>query len=69
MTPDMHWAMDQHLIAPGADYKWYVSGRLDARIADFRILLALRGQPLLLPAQARMYPKREALEWRLRHLR
>ena len=33
------------------------------------MLLALRGQPLVLPAQALMYPKREALDWRLRHLR
>ena len=36
LTPDMHWAMDRHLIAPGPE--------------------------------ARLYPKREALAWRVGRL-
>ncbi len=36
LTPDMHWAMDRHLIAPGPE--------------------------------PRLYPKREALAWRVGRL-
>jgi putative restriction endonuclease len=68
LTPDMHWAMDQNLIAPGPDYKWHVSRALDRRVPDFRALVDLHGQPLFLPAEARMYPKQDALEWRLSRL-
>jgi len=68
LTPNMHWAMDQDLIAPGPDFKWHVSARLDPRMADHRMLLALREQRVLLPAQASMFPKREALEWRVARL-
>jgi len=69
LTPNMHWAMDQDLIAPGPDFNWYVSPRLDRRVLDYRMLLDLQGQPLFLPAETRMYPKREALEWRVARLR
>ena len=31
LTPDMHWAMDKHLIAPGEDLKWHVSPVLDRK--------------------------------------
>lgn len=66
LTPDMHWAMDQHLIAPGPDYKWHVSKqRLDARIPDHQILTRLEGQKIILPREHRMYPKKESLQWRL----
>lgn len=68
LTPNMHWAMDQDLIAPGPDFKWHVSSRLDFRVQDYRMLLELRGQHLFLPAQTSMYPKREALDWRLQRL-
>ena len=69
LTPDMHWAMDRHLIAPGPDLKWHVSRVLDRRIPDFARLTSLHGQPLFLPRETRFAPKRESLEWRLEQLR
>ena len=68
LTPNMHWAMDQDLIAPGTDFRWHVSPRLDRRIPDLQMLLALEGQPLLLPLEVKFYPKRAALEWRVERL-
>jgi putative restriction endonuclease len=69
LNPNMHWALDKNLIAPGPDLKWHVSTTLDARIPDFAMLLELRGKPLFLPSEIRMSPKREGLEWRLERLR
>lgn len=69
LSPDMHWAMDRNLIAPGPDFRWRVSKVLDRRIPDFRSLCDLDGRELLLPAEPRMYPKRESLEWRAERLR
>ena len=69
LSPNMHWAMDKNLIAPGPDFKWYVSSTLDSRVPDFAGLLSLQGKPLFLPTEARMYPKREVLDWRLDRLR
>lgn len=68
LTPDMHWAMDAALIAPGPDYKWHISSVLDNRIPDCRIFTELEGRPLFLPREQRMYPLQDALEWRLRNL-
>jgi putative restriction endonuclease len=68
LTPDMHWALDRYLIAPDTDYRWRVSSALDRRIPDYQALTALEGQPLFLPREARMYPKRSAIEWRLAKL-
>ena len=68
LTPDMHWAMDKNLIAPGPDYKWHVSRLLDDRVPDYRVLTMLEGKPLFLPQEQRMYPKRESLEWRIKNL-
>lgn len=65
LTPDMHWALDRHLIAPDTDFRWRVSPSLDRRIPDYRVLTELEGKPLFLPREARMYPKREAIEWRM----
>ena len=69
LTPDMHWAMDKNLIAPGPDYLWHVSEALDPRIPDFARFVDLRGRKIMLPDEPRMYPKREALAWRLEKLR
>jgi len=44
LTPDMHCAMDRHLIAPGPDLRWHVSARLDRRIPDLRALAWRVGQ-------------------------
>ena len=65
LTPDMHWALDRHLIAPDTDFRWRVSRALARRIPDYQVLTELEGKPLFLPREARMYPKREAIEWRL----
>jgi putative restriction endonuclease len=69
LSPDMHWAMDRNLIAPGPDFRWHVSKLLDRRIPDFWTLCDVDGRDLLLPAEPRMYPKRESLEWRIERLR
>lgn len=69
LTPDMHWAMDQYLIAPDPDYRWQISPRLDARIPDHQVFSRLAGELLILPKEARWYPRRDALEWRLKAMR
>jgi putative restriction endonuclease len=68
LTPDMHWALDRFLIAPDTAYRWRVSPALDRRIPDHRVLTELEGKPLFLPREARMYPRREVIEWRLSRL-
>lgn len=69
LTPNIHWAMDKNLIAPGPDKLWHVSRVLDRRIPDFQILTSLDGMPLLLPKELRFTPKEEVLAWRLDRLR
>lgn len=69
LTPNMHWAMDKNLIAPGPDLNWHVSSMLDARVPDYAMLVDLQGKPLFLPTEIRMSPKREVLKWRLDRLR
>ena len=68
LCPNIHWAMDRNLIAPGPDFKWHVSSMLDKRIPDFRLFIDLDGQPLLPPSEPRLAPKRSALEWRMDRL-
>jgi putative restriction endonuclease len=69
LCPNMHWAMDHNLIAPGPDLKWHVSPALDKRVPDFRIFVDLEGQPVFAPREVRFIPKREALAWRMERLR
>lgn len=69
LTPNMHWAMDRNLIAPGPDYLWRVSQAVDTRIPDHQPLLALQGQAVLRPQDRRMWPRQDALAWRLARLR
>lgn len=69
LTPNMHWALDKNLIAPGPDLKWHVSTTIDARVPDYSMLVELQGKPLFLPGELRMSPRREVLEWRLARLR
>lgn len=69
LTPDMHWAMDQYLIAPDAEFRWQVSPRLDKRIPDHQGLTRIGGEKVILPKEARMYPRTDALEWRLNAMR
>jgi len=68
LTPDMHWAFDRYLISPNTEYRWRVSRALDSRIPDYRSLTELEDKPLFLPREARSYPKREVIEWRLSKL-
>jgi putative restriction endonuclease len=69
LCPNMHWAMDRNLIAPGIDLKWHVAASLDGRIPEFGILHSLEGKPILLPREGRFAPKRESLQWRMDRLR
>lgn len=69
LTPDMHWAMDENLIAPTPDFRWQVSRVLDERIADHQFLLRLDGKPILLPDEKRWWPRQDVLAWRLEQLR
>lgn len=69
LTPDMHWAMDRNLIAPGPDLNWHVSRVLDDRLPDLQRLVTLNGRPLLLPTQRALWPRAEALAWRVERLR
>jgi putative restriction endonuclease len=69
LTPDMHWAMDRNLIAPGPDLRWHVSQVLDDRIPDFARLVALEGRDLFLPVNRSFVPRADVLEWRLDRLR
>ena len=68
LAPSFHWALDAHVIAPGPDHVWHVSKALDERVADNNPLLELAGQSLMLPKEKSLWPKKEALEWRLGHL-
>lgn len=69
LCPNMHWAMDRNLIAPGPDLKWHVSAALDKRVPDFRMFVDLEGVPLFPSREPRFTPKREVLEWRIERLR
>ena len=68
LVPSFHWALDKNVIAPGPDYLWRVSKALDERVADNQPLLALAGKSLMLPKEKSLWPKKEALEWRVAHL-
>ncbi|MCL7941312.1 HNH endonuclease [Halomonas sp. ATCH28] len=68
LTPNLHWAMDTHLIAPGPDHRWHVSQAVDTLVPDNDWLCQLDGQPLVLPRNPRWQPTPEALAWRMDHL-
>jgi putative restriction endonuclease len=69
LTPNMHWAMDRNLIAPGPDFLWHVSSALDDRIPDFRVFAALDGRKIFKPGELRRIPRQDVLRWRLDRLR
>jgi putative restriction endonuclease len=68
LAPTFHWALDRFLLAPGPDLKWHVSPVLDSRIRDNAELLEFHEKKLLLPKKERLWPKPEALEWRMQNL-
>lgn len=68
LTPNLHWAMDNHLIAPGPDHNWHVSPAVDALVLDNSWLCELDGCPLALPRDSKWHPSIDALEWRLDNL-
>ena len=69
LTPTFHRALDACLIAPGPDMKWHVSEVLDRRIPDNGPLVLLAGEDVIFHGNRRYRPRREALEWRIEHLR
>ena len=69
LTPDMHWAMDHNLIAPGPDRLWHVSPSLDSRVPEHQKFFELDQRKLIGPTDRRMFPKEECLVWRLERLR
>ena len=69
LTPTFHRALDVGLIAPGPDMKWRVSEVLDRRIPDNAPLVQLAGQDVIFHGGRRYRPRRDALEWRVDHLR
>lgn len=68
LTPNFHWALDQHIIAPGSDMKWHLSKVVDKRIPDNQPLIELEGKDVILPTKRSMLPRKDALEWRLERL-
>ena len=69
LTPTFHRALDARLIAPHPDMTWRVSEVLDRRIPDNAPLVELAGQDVIFHGNRRYLPRREALEWRMKHLR
>lgn len=63
-----HWALDQHIIAPGSDMKWHLSEVVDKRIPDNQPLLELEGKAVIRPTKRGMLPRKDALEWRMERL-
>ena len=68
LTPDMHWAMDHHLIAPGPDQVWRASRALSPREPDQARLIELEGRPVLRPIENKFLPKQASLAWRMHRL-
>ena len=68
LTPNLHWAMDNHLIAPGPDQRWHVSPAVDTLVSDNRWLCDIGGTPLVLPKDPQWHPCPDALARRLDHL-
>lgn len=68
LTPNLHWAMDNYLIAPGPDHRWHVSRVIDEEVLDNTWLHKLDGKPLVLPRHQRWQPDPQALAWRMDHL-
>ncbi|MDN3554712.1 HNH endonuclease [Halomonas maura] len=68
LTPNLHWAMDNQLIAPGPDLCWHVSPAVDRLVPDNDWLCRLDRQSLVLPGDPRWRPDAEALAWRMEHL-
>ena len=68
LTPNFHWALDQHIIAPGPDMKWHVSEVVDKRIPDNQPLIELEGKAVNPPTKRSMSPRKDVLEWRLERL-
>lgn len=68
LTPNFHWALDRHIIAPGPDMKWHLSKVVDKRIPDNQFLIELEGKAVIPPTKRSMSPRKDALEWRLERL-
>ena len=69
LTPTLHRALDQNLIAPGPDLKWHVSRVVEPRIPDNRPIVELDGKDLIFYGDTKYRPSPTSLEWRMAHLR
>jgi putative restriction endonuclease len=49
--------------------RWHVSAAMDDRIPDFHQLTSLAGRELILPKEARFYPKGDVPKWRVERLK
>ena len=67
LQPTYHKAMDAYLIAPGDNWKWHVSDVLLYSFQESQ-LCTIDGQDIVLPEDARMYPRKEYLRWRVKNL-
>lgn len=63
-----HWALDAGLIAPTLSLEWAVSPVLDPQHDSERELTRFDKSPILLPADERHYPRKEAIVWRRKML-
>lgn len=71
-----HWLMDKSIIVPGpgrgGNYQrpvWHVCAGLDDRFEEHKPVLDLKNRSVILPAERRYAPCREALDWRMDKLR
>lgn len=71
-----HWLMDHAILAPGpgraGNYRnpiWHVRQGLDDRLEEHRVVLELKGRPVLVPREEPFRPCREGLDWRMDRLR
>ena len=72
LSPTIHKAMDNNLIAPGPDYCWHASKFLkrEKETDEGAAWLAqFNGAPLILPMEKHLRPTKSVLEWRLEQLK
>lgn len=63
-----HWALDANLISPTLGLCWRVSRLLDPRRNSEHELTRFDDLPILLPREEKLYPRSDAIEWRLDRL-
>lgn len=69
LTPNIHRAMDRHLIAPGPDRKWHVSKYTGEETRENVTLRELDGREMLPTVEEINRPDKDALECRYEEFR